>query len=139
MLAAAKVAGQFPAQEPDLAVFGLRNVPAGASASRPLQIGQRNRSIPGCSRKIPSKTKTDKIVPAPTASKINRHRREVPYGLSYQFCCICHGQYRSVHCHKVDRQARTMTKQKCRCTAIQRHFLVRLTGFEPAAFRVGEL
>ena len=44
-------------------------------------------------------------------------------------------QYRSVHCHKVDRQARTMTKQKCRCTAIQRHFLVRLTGFEPAAFR----
>ena len=52
---------------------------------------------------------------------------------------ICHGQYRSVHCHKVDRQARTMTKQKCRCTAIQRPFLVRLTGFEPAAFRVGEL
>ena len=73
----------------------------------------------------------------PTASKINRHRREIPYGLSYQFCCICHGQYRSVHCHKVDRQARTMTKQKCRCTAIQRPFLVRLTGFEPAAFRVG--
>ena len=30
-------------------------------------------------------------------------------------------------------------KTKCRCTAIQRHFLVRLTGFEPAAFRVGEL
>lgn len=28
-------------------------------------------------------------------------------------------------------------KTKCRCTAIQRHFLVRLTGFEPAAFRVG--
>ena len=47
--------------------------------------------------------------------------------------------YRSVHCHKVDRQARTMTKQKGRCTAIQRPFLVRLTGFEPAALRVGEL
>ena len=52
---------------------------------------------------------------------------------------ICHGRYRSVHCHKVNRQARTMTKQKGRCTAIQRPFLVRLTGFEPAAFRVGEL
>ena len=52
---------------------------------------------------------------------------------------ICHGQYRSVHCHKVDRQARTMTKQKGCCTAIQQPFLVRLTGFEPAAFRVGEL
>ena len=25
---------------------------------------------------------------------------------------ICHGRYRSVHCHKVDRQARTMTKLK---------------------------
>ena len=36
---------------------------------------------------------------------------------------ICHGRYRSVHCHKVDRQARTMTKQKGRCTAIQRPFL----------------
>ena len=32
---------------------------------------------------------------------------------------ICHGQFRSVHCHKVDRQARTMTKQKGHCTAIQ--------------------
>ena len=38
----------------------------------------------------------------------------------------------------IDRRC-AMTKQKCRCTAIQRHFLVRLTGFEPAAFRVGEL
>ena len=28
-------------------------------------------------------------------------------------------------------------KTKGRCTAIQRPFLVRLTGFEPAAFRVG--
>ena len=37
---------------------------------------------------------------------------------------------------RIDRR-RAMTKQKCRCTAIQRHFLVRLTGFEPAAFRVG--
>ena len=58
--------------------------------------------------------------------------------ISYQFCCICHGQYRIVHCHKVDRQARTMTKQKGHCTAIQRPFLVRLTGFEPLAFRGGE-
>ena len=35
----------------------------------------------------------------------------------------------------IDKQSHD--KIKGRCTAIQRHFLVRLTGFEPAAFRVG--
>ena len=34
------------------------------------------------------KQKTDKIVPVPTASKINRHRRGLPMGLFYQFCYL---------------------------------------------------
>ena len=69
MLAAAKVAGQFPAQEPDLAVFGLRNVPAGASASiGPYKLGEVAGQRPVAVAKSPAKQKTDKIVPAPTAS-----------------------------------------------------------------------
>ena len=52
---------------------------------------------------------------------------------------ICHGRYRSVHCHKVDRQARTMTKLKRSLYGNTATFFVRPTGFEPAAFRVGEL
>lgn len=49
----------------------------------------------------------------------------------------CHGQYRSVHCHRVDRQALNYDKIKMSLYGNTATFLVRLTGFEPAAFRVG--
>ena len=35
------------------------------------------------------------------------------------------------------KRSKLETKQKGRCTRVQRPFLVRPTGFEPAAFRVG--
>ena len=52
---------------------------------------------------------------------------------------ICHGQYRSVHCQKVDRQALNHDKTKMSLYGNTATFFVCPTGFEPAAFRVGEL
>ena len=92
---------------------GVRSVsetrPRADVSIAPYKSGEAAGQHPVAAAKLSKKQKTDKIVPVSTSGK-NRHRREATlraasYGLSYQFCCICHGQYRSVHCRKVERQA----------------------------------
>ena len=57
----------------------------GSASIGPYTLGKAAGQHPVAAAKFPAKQKTDKIVPVPTAIKINRHRREVPYDYLISF------------------------------------------------------